>query len=69
MLAHREVRPDDVPTICAFPQSAEELYFLFPKATFPLTPAQLHGIDCPEKGQGFIQAIRLPAARITAEYH
>lgn len=41
MLTHREVRPDDLPRICAFPQSAEELYFLSPKAIFPLTPEQL----------------------------
>ena len=41
MLSHREVRPQDIPRICSFAQSAEELYFLFPKATFPLTPEQL----------------------------
>lgn len=41
LLSHRHVRPADVPRICAFPQSAEELYYLFPKATFPLTPEQL----------------------------
>ena len=27
--------------LCTFAQSAEELFFLFPKASFPLTPAQL----------------------------
>ncbi len=41
MLAHREVCPEDVSRICSFPQTAEELYFLFPKATHPLTPEQL----------------------------
>ncbi len=41
MLSHREVRPDDLAAICGFPQTAGELYFLFPRATFPLTPAQL----------------------------
>lgn len=41
MFTHREVRASDVPRICRFPQSAEELYFLFPKASFPLTPEQL----------------------------
>ena len=41
LLSHRHVRPADVPCICAFPQSAEELFYLFPKATFPLTPEQL----------------------------
>jgi GNAT superfamily N-acetyltransferase len=41
VLTHREVWPEDVARICAFPQSAEELYFLFPKAVHPLTPEQL----------------------------
>ncbi len=41
MLSHRGVHADDVARICSFPQSAEELYFLFPKATYPLTPEQL----------------------------
>lgn len=42
MLSQRPVRPDDVPLICSFPQPIEELHFLFPRATFPLTPEQLH---------------------------
>ena len=42
MLTYRSVRPEDVPTICTFPQSARELFFLFPNATYPLTPEQLH---------------------------
>jgi ribosomal protein S18 acetylase RimI-like enzyme len=41
LLSHRAVQPDDIPRICAFPQSPEELYFLFPKAAYPLTPEQL----------------------------
>ena len=41
VLTHREVRPEDVVRICSFPQTAEELYFLFPKAVHPLTPEQL----------------------------
>ncbi len=40
-LSHREVRADDVPLIGTFPQDEEELFFLFPKATYPLTPEQL----------------------------
>jgi RimJ/RimL family protein N-acetyltransferase len=40
-LSHREVRPEDVERVCSFPQSADELYFLFPKAAFPLAPGQL----------------------------
>jgi RimJ/RimL family protein N-acetyltransferase len=40
-LAHRGVHAADVARICTFPQSAEELFFLFPRATHPLTPDQL----------------------------
>jgi GNAT superfamily N-acetyltransferase len=29
VLTHRHVRPDDVPHVCAFPQSVEELFYLF----------------------------------------
>jgi ribosomal protein S18 acetylase RimI-like enzyme len=38
---HREARLEDLPLICLFPQNATELYFMFPKATFPLTFEQL----------------------------
>lgn len=41
VLSHRQVRPEDVARVCAFPQDAEELFFLFPRATYPLTPEQL----------------------------
>lgn len=41
MLTHRDASREDVPCVCAFPQSPEELFFLFPKATWPLTPEQL----------------------------
>ena len=40
-LTHRPVSEDDIDVICRFPQSAEELFFLFPKADFPLFPSQL----------------------------
>ena len=40
-LTHRPVAEKDIQIICGFPQSADELFFLFPKATFPLTALQL----------------------------
>ena len=40
-LAHRPVAEHDLPLIPTFSQSAKELFFLFPAATFPLTVAQL----------------------------
>ncbi|AWU94065.1 GNAT family N-acetyltransferase [Azospirillum ramasamyi] len=40
-LSHRPLADGDIPTICGFPRSAEELYFLFPRAVWPLTPDQV----------------------------
>ncbi|KPH01426.1 GNAT family acetyltransferase [Pseudomonas sp. RIT-PI-q] len=40
-LTYRPVSAEDVPTICAFPQSSQELFFMFPKAQYPLTEDQL----------------------------
>lgn len=40
-LSHRSVLPADIATLCNFPQSADELFYMFPKASYPLTPAQL----------------------------
>jgi ribosomal protein S18 acetylase RimI-like enzyme len=40
-LSHRPAKDSDIPLICAFPENAEELFYLFPKASFPLTPEQL----------------------------
>jgi ribosomal protein S18 acetylase RimI-like enzyme len=41
MLTHRSVEEADIPVICRFPQSEQELFFLFPKASYPLTFEQL----------------------------
>ncbi|NSX09745.1 GNAT family N-acetyltransferase [Pseudomonas lini] len=40
-LNHRPVKADDIKAICGFPQNAQELFFMFPKAHYPLTEAQL----------------------------
>ncbi len=40
-LTARNVIDTDIPVICGFPTTEKELFFAFPKATFPLTPAQL----------------------------
>ena len=42
-LSHRPVTDQDLPTICTFAQNEDELFYCFPKAAFPLTPAQLQG--------------------------
>ncbi len=38
---HRSIEEKDIPSICAFPQNEDELFFLSPKLEFPLTPTQL----------------------------
>jgi len=43
MLTNRPVQEADLPTICQFPQSELELFFMFPKASYPLTVEQLQG--------------------------
>lgn len=40
-LTHRPFEEKDADIICGFARSAEELFFAFPKATFPLTPDAL----------------------------
>jgi RimJ/RimL family protein N-acetyltransferase len=40
-LTHRPVSAEDVLAICDFPQNPQELFFMFPKAQYPLTEAQL----------------------------
>lgn len=40
-LSFRPVRDDDLPAICTFARSTEELYFLAPRARFPLDVDQL----------------------------
>jgi ribosomal protein S18 acetylase RimI-like enzyme len=41
MYACRPSQHDDYETICTFPQSEEELFFMFPSATYPLEAAKL----------------------------
>lgn len=41
MFLHRPLEEKDIPTVCALPQNADELFYMFPRATWPLTPAQL----------------------------
>ncbi|PWB31394.1 GNAT family N-acetyltransferase [Pseudomonas sp. SDI] len=40
-LTHRPVTAADIDTLLTFPQGARELFFMFPKAQYPLTAAQL----------------------------
>lgn len=40
-LTHRPFLESDLPAVCAFPRDPQELYFMFPKAVYPLTQEQL----------------------------
>jgi ribosomal protein S18 acetylase RimI-like enzyme len=39
--SHRPVQDEDLPLICGFPKSEQELFFMFPQAHYPLTYEQL----------------------------
>jgi len=41
VLKFRPVSEADISEICSFAKTSDELYFFFPKASFPLTPDQL----------------------------
>lgn len=40
-MVHRPATELDLQVVCGFAQDAQELFFFFPKAQFPLTPQQL----------------------------
>ena len=40
-LSHRTVEVSDLKRICQLPKDEEELFFMFPKAEYPLTERQL----------------------------
>ena len=40
-LTHRPLQEKDLESICTFPRSEEELFYMFPKARYPLTVEQL----------------------------
>ena len=41
LYTHRGLQPGDLETLCGLPQNEDELYFMFPRAVYPLTPEQL----------------------------
>jgi len=54
-LSHRPVRSADIATLCNFPQGPDELFYMFPKATYPLTPAQLSEAIAQRSGSTVIE--------------
>ncbi|AYG43565.1 GNAT family N-acetyltransferase [Pseudomonas sp. Leaf58] len=55
-LTLRPVQPDDIPAICSFPQSPDELFYMFPKATSPLNPAQLSDAIAQRSGSSVVES-------------
>lgn len=43
-IVYRDLITSDIETICKFPQNAQELFFMCPKADYPLTKEQLEYI-------------------------
>ena len=41
LLTHRPANADDLPAVVAIPQTADELFFCYPKGTWPFSVAQL----------------------------
>ncbi|KAB1443230.1 GNAT family N-acetyltransferase [Pseudodesulfovibrio senegalensis] len=68
MLRSRDFLKSDIPVICGFPRNPQELFHMFPAATWPLTPLQLarsadsrHGstvVDCDEVVAGYANFVR-----------
>ncbi|WP_054887552.1 GNAT family N-acetyltransferase [Pseudomonas sp. NBRC 111130] len=54
-LAHRPVQPADIPAICCFPQGPDELFYMFPKANYPLTPALLSDTIAQRSGSTVVE--------------
>jgi len=44
MFLYRDTLSEDLPSICSLPQSEEELFYMFPSATFPLQERQMKEI-------------------------
>lgn len=54
-LTHRPVQPHDIATICCFPQGPDELFYMFPRAEYPLTPAQLSDAIASRSGSTVVE--------------
>jgi ribosomal protein S18 acetylase RimI-like enzyme len=53
---HRPAAPADIPIICQFPHGPDELFYMFPKATYPLTPEQLNDAIAQRSGSTVVEA-------------
>ncbi|AGZ36954.1 GNAT family N-acetyltransferase [Pseudomonas sp. Rh2] len=55
LLTHRPAQTADIPVICCFPQGPDELFYMFPKASYPLTPAQLSDAIAQRSGSTVVE--------------
>lgn len=55
-LSQRSVTPADILALCDFPQTPDELFYMFPKANYPLTPEQLSEAIAQRSGSTVIEA-------------
>lgn len=44
MFLHRPLEEKDIEVVCGLPQSVDELFYMFPRAIYPLTPPQLKDV-------------------------
>ena len=58
--SHRSLKPEDAKGICSFVRSAEELFFCFPKASYPLAPNVLLA----EAGRRHAATVAVEAGRV-----
>lgn len=61
-LQHRPAEAADLPAIVQFPQSAEELFYCFPRARWPLDVSQLASAMAERQDSTLILLDRRPAA-------
>lgn len=58
----RPVEEKDLSHICLFPESEDELFFMFPKASYPLTPEQLKTAIAQRSDSMVVELDQIPVA-------
>lgn len=58
----RPAKEEDIPSICRFPESEDELFFMFPKASYPLTPEQLRTAIAQRSDSMVVELEQIPVA-------
>lgn len=61
-LTHRAVTEKDIPIICSWVKNQDELFYFFPRATYPLTPEQLREAIAQRKNSTVVELEGQPVA-------